>query len=57
MLESWAPANLMKFKRAKCKVLHLGQGNPKHRYRLVENDLKAFLRRRIWECQLMRDSA
>ncbi|GAB0177126.1 cAMP-dependent protein kinase inhibitor alpha [Grus japonensis] len=32
-LERWACANCMKFK-AKCKVLHMGQGSPKHNYRL-----------------------
>ncbi|GAB0203412.1 mitochondrial enolase superfamily member 1 [Grus japonensis] len=33
-LERWARANRMKFKKAKCKVLHVGQRNPKHDYRL-----------------------
>ncbi|KAK4812892.1 hypothetical protein QYF61_027286 [Mycteria americana] len=32
--EKWACANLMKFNKAKCKLLHMGQGNPKHKYRL-----------------------
>ncbi|GAB0180615.1 cAMP-dependent protein kinase inhibitor alpha [Grus japonensis] len=33
-LERWARVNLMKINKAKCKVLHIGQGNPKHNYRL-----------------------
>ncbi|GAB0185455.1 cAMP-dependent protein kinase inhibitor alpha [Grus japonensis] len=33
-LERWACANLMKFKKAKCKVLHIDWGNSKHSYRL-----------------------
>ncbi|PKU41027.1 rna-directed dna polymerase from mobile element jockey-like [Limosa lapponica baueri] len=32
--ERWTCENLMKFKKAKCKVLHMGQNNPKHKYRL-----------------------
>ncbi|KAK4816041.1 hypothetical protein QYF61_011049 [Mycteria americana] len=33
-LERWACANLMKFNKTKCKVLHRSQGNPKHGCRL-----------------------
>ncbi|GAB0186347.1 mitochondrial enolase superfamily member 1 [Grus japonensis] len=33
-LERWARANRMKFNKAKCKVLHVGQGNPKYNCRL-----------------------
>jgi len=33
-LERWAYVKLMKFNKAKGKVLHMGQGNPKHKYRL-----------------------
>ncbi|KAK4814970.1 hypothetical protein QYF61_007875 [Mycteria americana] len=33
-LERWAHVNLMKFNKAKHKILHMGRGNPKHKYRL-----------------------
>ncbi|GAB0207754.1 mitochondrial enolase superfamily member 1 [Grus japonensis] len=35
-LERWARVNRMKFNKARCKVLHMGRGNPKHDYGLGE---------------------
>jgi len=40
-LERWACLNRMKFKKAKGKVLHVGRGNPKHKYRLGGEWLKS----------------
>jgi len=42
-IERWACANLMRFNKAKCKVLHLGQGNSKHKYKL-DRELRVALR-------------
>jgi len=33
-LERWACMNCVKFNKAKCKILHMGHSNPKHKYRL-----------------------
>ena len=47
-LERWPCVNCMKLNKAKCKVLHMGWGNPRYQYRLgdeeIENSPKEDLR-------------
>jgi len=40
-LERWACANLLKFNKAKCNVLHMGWGNPWYQYMLEDEGIES----------------
>jgi len=40
-LNKWVCVNLLRLIKAKCKVLHLGQGNPRYQYRLGDDEIES----------------
>jgi len=68
-LQRWACANLMKFNKAKCKVLHVDQVNPKQKYRLGREWIESSPEEKVlgvladerlnvtWQCMLVAQKA
>ena len=48
MLEKWTHMKLMELNKAKCKVLLLGQGYPRYKYRLKEELIGSRPMEKVW---------
>jgi len=55
-LERWACASLRRFNKAKGKVLHMGWGTPKHKYRLDREQIESRPEEKGLGCWLRRSS-